>query len=556
MKVLLSTLNTKYVHSNLALRYLYATTKDKYDVILKEFSINEEFLKVLSSIMEEKANVIAFSCYIWNIELITKLIKTIKDINPEIKIIVGGPEVSYDSEEFMAKNKGVDYVVIGEGEEAFVNLLSEIEMGTVTLTGTRHENKQFNMVSDLSIVPRPKDYEFWNLKDKVVYYEASRGCPYNCSYCLSSTTKGVRIFDINRVKEDLLFYINKRVKQVKFVDRTFNADYKRAIELWDFIAKNNISTNFHFEISAHLINDETLKFLGTVPKDLFQFEVGVQTTNFKTIEAIDRKTDFEKLSDVVKKLKALENIHLHLDLIAGLPYEGYESFKNSFNNVYALNPDVLQLGFLKLLKGSKIRNETALHDYKFIDFPPYEVLENKYISYDEINKLKRIEEVLELYKNSEKFDRTIEYVLKFFDSAFDFYSNLANFWLVNGCYDRKISVEEAFDIFIDFCEAKGIKELNLVKNLLKFEYDMFYQSARKWHDEVKIDNFKEFINNTFNTDFIEKFLPEFKHLSRVEVMKQVKVVAYNFDVLGDFKQKISFVCFVKNINKVVRWFRL
>ena len=325
MKILLTTLNTKYVHTNIALRYLYETVKEKYSVIRKEFSINDQIEKIISDITNILPDVIAFSVYIWNIEMILKVAENIKKIYPSTKIILGGPEVTYSSKEILTKYDFIDFICVGEGEESFPNLinyLSNQENVDLKLPNITYRiddeivEGEIGLVKNVSNIPKICRSISDEYDGKIVYIETVRGCPYNCSYCLSSTIKGIRPFELERVKEELKILIDKKVTLIKFVDRTFNYDKKRAIEIWKFILENNISSQFHFELSAHLIDEEMMEFLKTVPKDVFKFEIGVQSTNFETIKAINRTTDFKILSNIVKQLSELNTISLHLDLIA------------------------------------------------------------------------------------------------------------------------------------------------------------------------------------------------------------------------------------------------
>ena len=475
MKVLLTTLNTKYVHTNIALRYLYETIKNDYDVIRKEFSINDQIEKIISDITDYMPDIIAFSVYIWNIEMILKIAENIKTIYPNNKIILGGPEVSYSAKTLLEKCNFIDFICNGEGEESFPNLIDYIAQdkndNSLTNVTYRHNNSiiegELGIVKDVVQIPRICEEIAKEYDGRIVYIETVRGCPYNCSYCLSSTIKGIRPFEMQRVKDELKILIDKKVTLIKFVDRTFNYDKKRALEIWKFILENNISSQFHFELSAHLIDEEVMEFLKNVPKDVFKFEIGVQSTNFETIKAINRTTDFKILSNIVKQLAELNTISLHLDLIAGLPYEDINSFKQSFDDVYNLKPTELQLGFLKMLSGTKIRNERNKFNYLYTTYPPYEVLKNDFISYDELKQLKRIEAVLEFYYNSERFKKSLEYIIKRYTSPFKFYDELANYYKENGLFDRKISSEEQYDILAEFYK------LNISNN--SEDYELFVQ---------------------------------------------------------------------------------
>ena len=485
MKILLTTLNTKYVHTNIALKYLYETINEK-DAVLKEFTINEPLGKILREIVQQKADVIAFSVYLWNIEEILKLSENIKKINSNVKIILGGPEVTYQSEKVLRENTSVDYVIVGEGEETFPKLIDFIEkLDSDDKEFLKHvsyrENDEINVgeigiVCDTKKIPRIANKIVEDYDGRIVYIETVRGCPYNCSYCLSSTIKGIRPFEMNRVKEELLILMKAEVRLVKFVDRTFNYDKKRTLEIWRFLLENNISSEFHFEISAHLIDDEILEFFDTVPENTFRLEIGVQSTNPETIKAINRNTDFDVITKVTKRIMQKNNITTHLDLIAGLPFEGYERFKESFNDVYDLRPTELQLGFLKLLSGCQITNEKELYDYKYTSYPPYEILENKFISFEEITKLKNVEEMVDIFYNSARYKNSLKFVEEKFDTPFEFYFELSVYAKENGYMDRKISAEEWFDV------------------LAKFYFENKFEDYAEFLKNLKIDHFNNFGN--------------------------------------------------------------
>lgn len=544
MKVLLTTLNSKYVHSNLALRYLYSVTFNNFDVSLKEFSINDEMFKILASIADENPDIITFSCYIWNISYIFEICKILKQINPKILTILGGPEVSYDPEELMILHDCIDFIIMGEAEESFPRLLKvliENEGNFCDIGGIayREEDKikvhqPPSIVKDLSKIPSPFQGDLSEFENKIVYIESSRGCPYDCSYCLSSTTKGVRYFPLERVKDDLERLIDAKVKQVKFVDRTFNCNKERAMEIWKFLLNKNKETSFHFEIVAHLLDDDMIDFLLQVPEGYFQFEIGIQSTNMQTIEAINRKTDFTRVSNVVRRLREKNNIFLHLDLIAGLPYETYERFGISFDDVYNLNPHMLQLGFLKLLKGSKIREEKDVHKYKYMDKPPYEVLENKYISFNEIIKLKRIEEVLEIYKNSGRFEHALEFILKnFYQRPFSLFERLAEYWIKNKLFEKKLGSEEAYEVLMNFYLDNGWNKSEEFREILKLDYIINFPRGgiRKWQKRYTFKGMRGIVYNIVsNRNFINNYLPHFKDLPPENVLKKVHFEVFGFDI--------------------------
>jgi len=541
MKILLTTLNTKYVHTNIALRYLYETIKNDYNVIRKEFSINDQIEKIISDITDYNADIIAFSVYIWNVEMTLKIAENIKNIYPNIKIILGGPEVSYNSKELIQRNAFIDYICLGEGEESFPNLVKYITQNdeneelleNITYRcGNQIKEGKLAIVKDVTNIPRICHGIADEYDGRIVYIETVRGCPYNCSYCLSSTIKGIRPFEMDRVKEELKILIDKKVTLIKFVDRTFNYDKKRALEIWKFLLENNISSQFHFELSAHLIDDEMFEFLRTVPKDIFKFEIGVQSTNFETIKAINRTTDFNILSNIVKELSNLQTISLHLDLIAGLPYENIESFKHSFDDVYNLKPTELQLGFLKMLSGTKIKNEQDKFNYVYTSYPPYEVLKNDFVSHDDLKRLKRIEEVLELYYNSMRFTKSLKYILKNYNSPFDFYDELAIFYKENNLFNRKISTEEQYDILAKFYLKKQFANYDIFIQYLKYDFVMHFNNKREWMPQYDAKWFKNKID--------EKVQEMLEYIKDENIYKKYKFEMFEIDVeTGEKKQNLK-----------------
>lgn len=481
MKAILAALNSKFIHSSLSIRYLRAYCKDLLDIDIMEFTINQSLDYIAAEIYKAKADIVGFSTYIWNREETLRICEILKIVSPHTKILLGGPEVSFDSVEIMKNHPFVDFVISGEGEIPFREfLLATIEKkdysnvpGLTYRSGERIiMNTPGSMVECLDDIPSPyMGYED-SLENRIVYYESSRGCPFNCQFCLSSTIKGVRYFSLHRVKKDLEFLIDRRVVQVKFVDRTFNANKKYAMEIMRFIMdKDPENMNFHFEVTAHLIDEEMLEFIKYAKPGLFQFEIGVQSTNEKTIEAVGRTTDFEKLKEVSKRIKSFGNIHQHLDLIAGLPYEGYESFKKSFNDVYEIGPEKIQLGFLKLLKGSGLREDKGKYGFKFLDIPPYEVLANDYISYEEMLKLKGIEDLVEKYYNEGYFRRTIEYIIeREYPSAFDFFEDMLGFWEEKGYNKVSHSRFNLYEILWQFVEEKNLDKHGILNELIKFDF--------------------------------------------------------------------------------------
>lgn len=471
MKILLAACNAKYIHSNLAV-YNLKSCSGEYSsrVVVKEYTINQIRDDILKDIYLEQPDVICFSCYIWNISFVRELVPDLKKILPQVEFWAGGPEVSYDAVEFLKKNPAFFGVMVGEGEETFHELAGYyIERKPETLSeirgvAFRDENKDRNIVHtgwrelmDLSKVP----FAYSNLtefKNRIIYYESSRGCPFSCSYCLSSIDKKLRFRDIELVKKELQFFIDNKVPQVKFVDRTFNFKHDHAMEIWRYITEHdNGITNFHFEISADLLRAEELALMKTMRPGLIQLEIGVQSTNPQTIKAIRRTMDFEKLKRIVEQIHSFGNIHQHLDLIAGLPYEGYDSFHKSFCDVYTLHPEQFQLGFLKVLKGSHMMEMTGEYQILYKDREPYEVLSTAWLTYEEILRLKMVESMVEVYYNSGQFKNTLVFLEKYFDDPFRMYEALGRFYEKKGYSEISHSRMRRYEILMEFAgEQKEI----------------------------------------------------------------------------------------------------
>ena len=471
MKILLAACNAKYIHSNLAV-YNLKSCSGEYSsrVVVKEYTINQIRDDILKDIYLEQPDVVCFSCYIWNISFVRELVPDLKKILPQVEFWAGGPEVSYDAVEFLKKNPAFFGVMVGEGEETFHELAGYyIERKPETLSGIRgvafrDENKGRDIVHtgwrelmDLSKVP----FAYSNLtefKNRIIYYESSRGCPFSCSYCLSSIDKKLRFRDIELVKNELQFFIDNKVPQVKFVDRTFNCKHDHAMAIWRYITEHdNGITNFHFEISADLLREEELALMKTMRPGLIQLEIGVQSTNPQTIKAIRRTMDFEKLKGIVEQIHGFGNIHQHLDLIAGLPYEGYDSFHKSFCDVYALRPEQFQLGFLKVLKGSHMMEMTGEYQILYKDREPYEVLSTAWLTYGEILRLKMVESMVEVYYNSGQFKHTLVFLEQYFEDPFRMYEALGRFYEKKGYSEISHSRMRRYEILMEFAgEQKEI----------------------------------------------------------------------------------------------------
>lgn len=563
MKIVLTTLNAKYIHSSLALRSIKAYCTDYAEYMdIVEFTINNEENYILSELYKKKPDILCFSCYIWNMEQMLSIIKTIKKVLPNVIIIAGGPEVSYDKTEVMADVPQIDMISYGEGEETFLELMRYFIDGKGTLADIK--GLVYRQGCDIVITPARKGlnmdtipfvYTEDNIKEfenKIIYYETSRGCPYNCQYCLSSIEKGVRFLSLDRVYSDLDFFLSHNIPQVKLVDRTFNCNKKHAMAIWKYLKEHdNATTNFHFEITADLVEDETIEFLKDVRVGLFQFEIGVQSTNDKTIEYIKRDVNFERLSSIVRKIKNGKNIHQHLDLIAGLPGEGYQSFSKSFNDVYALEPEQFQLGFLKLLKGSGLKEDADRYGLVYKDKAPYEVLYTKDLSYDELLKLKMIEEMVETYYNSGKALYSIKYMISFFKTPFHFYEALAQYWQTHKHNAVQHSKMELYTILMLFGKTYICEPLETIKQFLKF--DMFLndnlKSLPNWLTKDKNSEIENKIKNFYkNKENIDKYLPEligydYKQASRMSHMEPFDIGIINWLSTGTLEIKETLVLF-------------
>ena len=497
MKVLLTAINSKYIHSNLAVRYLRSFTKDlDYEGKIKEFTINDREERILEEIIREKPDIVAFSTYIWNVEMISRLSNLIKKVDSNIEILYGGPEVSFDSRTFLKENVG-DYVIEGEGEKTYRDFvlykLGQLELEKVRglhykNNGEVNSNEKRPLMNMNEIVfPYEEDED---LSNKIVYYEASRGCPFNCKYCLSSTSHGVRFLDIDRVCKELKYFIDKKVRLVKFVDRTFNCNHKFAMAIWEFLINADTDTQFHFEISADILKDAEIELLSKAPEGRFQFEVGVQTTNDDVLRNINRFVNFSDIKEKVEELMSIKNIKQHLDLIAGLPGEDYKSFIRSFNDVYSIRPEEIQLGFLKLLKGSSMREEANQYGMEYSPYPPYEILKTNLVSYEEMLKLKKVEEMVDKYYNSGKFNHIIKYFEHKFESPFEFYYELGMFFDKKGYFNKNIGNIEYYKVFLDFNNEILQENNKFINEIVKFNY-LLYNKKRGLPDFLRSSLSKE-----------------------------------------------------------------
>ena len=487
MKILLAACNAKYIHSNLAVYDLKAYSSD-YDehVILREYTINQPKDEILKDIYSSGADVVCFSCYIWNISFVRELIRDLVKILPKTAFWAGGPEVSYDAEKFLTEMPEMTGVMVGEGEKTFHDLLEfyidgkdslEEISGIAYRTGDKIIHNGWRELMDLSAIPFVYEH-LEKFENRIIYYESSRGCPFSCSYCLSSIDKKLRFRDLELVKKELQFFLDHRVPQVKFVDRTFNCKHEHAMTIWKYILEHdNGVTNFHFEISADLLREEEMELMSQMRPGLIQLEIGVQSTNPETIRAIHRRMDLKKLEHCVNRVHSFRNIHQHLDLIAGLPYEDYDIFHQSFNDVYQMKPDQLQLGFLKVLKGSLMQKEAEVYGIVYKEKEPYEVLSTNWLTYGEVLKLKMVESMVEVYYNSGQFWHTLEYLVPFEKDAFTFYEKLGSFYEKKGYSEISHSRMRRYEILLEYLQEETDVPTEVAAQ--KMLYDLYLREKLK-----------------------------------------------------------------------------
>ena len=546
MKTILTTLNSKFIHSALAIRYIKSYSRDISNIELMEFTINQNIDYIVGELYKKNPDIVGFSTYIWNREETLKICQMLKIINPHIKIILGGPEVSFDGDNILQQSWFIDFVIYGEGEVTFNELLKTIinkKYDYANIEGLIYrENKNIiinsprSLIQNLDSIPSPYRNIGDDFKNKIVYFESSRGCPFNCQFCLSSTIKGVRYFGLDRVKEDLSLLMDANVRQVKFVDRTFNANKKYAMEIMNFIMdKNPKNMNFHFEVTAHLVDKEMLEFIKKAKEGLFQFEIGVQSTNDRTIEAIGRTTDFQKLKQVTERIKSFNNIHQHLDLIAGLPYEDYISFKKSFNDVYEIKPDKIQLGFLKLLKGSGLRDKKSEYGFKFLDIPPYEVLETNYIKYNEILRLKGIEDLVEKYYNEGYFKNSLEYIIKNrYTSPFDFFEDFLEYWEGKKYHTISHSRDSLYHILFNFYKERSYKDPNILNEIIKYDYAYNNKNPNipSFLDRIEFDFIQKNKHNILKDEkLLNIYLIKYKNKPTKQIINKIHIEAFKIDIM-------------------------
>lgn len=543
MKFLLVAVNAKYIHSNPAIYSLRASAGEALaaHIELAEYTINMAMADILADIYDRKPDVIGISCYIWNREMVEALLSELPKLLPGVPIWLGGPEVSYDAEKILADRPAVTGVMIGEGEVTFKEVaehylaLSSGEearpLAEIPGLYLRSGYTPMRGLTDLSSIP----FLYQNLdqfKNKIIYYETSRGCPYRCSYCLSSVDKAVRLRDIDIVKRELQFFLDNRVEQVKFIDRTFNCNHDHAMAIWQYIYEHdNGVTNFHFEISADILREDEIALLNKLRPGLAQLEIGVQTTNPETLKAIKRIMDVDKLANIVASINAGHNIHQHLDLIAGLPYEDYESFGRSFDRVYAMKPEQLQLGFLKVLKGSEMAERAAEYGIAFLDHPPYEVLFTRWLPYEDVRALKQIEEMVELYYNSGQFTHTLPVLQSVFSSPFAMFEALAKYYREKGYFTNSPARAYRYHILLEFAVAADPAREALYRELLTF--DLYLRENMKSRPEfaAAAEPFKEVIKDFYHEEERNRrFLPEYEAYDWKQMSKMTHLEHFTYPV--------------------------
>ncbi len=531
MNIVVSTLNAKYIHTSLSIRYLKAFAAPEFDVTLAEYTIKDPAMNIVTDLYRKKPDIIGFSCYIWNIEETIKVIKMLRKINPELIIILGGPEVTYDVHEWLERIPEVDYIVVGEGEETFKDLLTAIRdnesKDDISGVAFRKEdrlkiNPQRNKLN-LKELPSPFRFEedLEHLSKRVTYIETSRGCPFNCQFCLSSIEVGVRYFDREKVKDDIRFLMDHGAKTIKFVDRTFNISRSYAMEMFQFlIDEHRPGTVFQFEITADIMRPEVIDFLNkNAPAGLFRFEIGVQSTNDLTNELVKRKQNFTKLQRTVMMVKEGGKIDQHLDLIAGLPEEDYQSFRKTFNDVFEMRPEELQLGFLKMLRGTGVRITAAQHDYIYMDHSPYEILGNNVLSFEDITRIKQVEDVLEKYWNDHRMNETVEFLVTHsFETPFDFFQDFGTYWDERGWSRIGHQLEDLFKRLYEFLQATNQYQLPVIEAIMKYDYlrNQKYKPRKPWWEDLVSKQDRA----TFYQEIVEEPTALGEEFSRLELQEK------------------------------------
>lgn len=544
MRVLLTAVNAKYIHTSLSVRTLYHYIEfygeSEADTKFCEFTINENKYDVMRAIYAMQPDAVLFSCYIWNIGFILDVAEMLRAARPEVEIILGGPEVTYDSRSYMEKYPFIDAIMRGEGENVIIGWMRDGISAKGLTVRTKDgicENEDADIVHNITEIPFPyDDGDLEKNKNKLFYYESSRGCPYNCSYCLSSTVRDVRFRDIDTVKNELMRFIDHGVNTVKFVDRTFNADPKRTAEMIRFLSENHGNTIFHFEIAADILTDEVIDLLRKAPRGVFRIEAGIQSTNEKALDAVARHADLEKIKRNIKLLDERKNLHIHLDLIAGLPYEDIRSFAKSFDDVFAIGSDEIQLGFLKLLRGTRIRRETEKFGYRYQPKPPYEVFANDFISFEDIMLLGRIENVFDKYYNSGAFVYSLRYLMQNESSPFAFFARLAEYFAAEG-YDKiALSRDKLYEILAAFSADEILREC------LRYDYILCQNKLPPW-DKTSQKKLNSRRFEILTDEFIKENIPEYAELPVKEIIKKLVFSAFDYDTAHNYIRRSNVVIF-------------
>lgn len=560
MKFLLVAVNAKYIHSNPAVYSLKRFAGEYTDAVeIAEYTINNRMEDILEDIYRRKPDAIGFSCYIWNIGMVEKLMGELHKLLPQLPVFLGGPEVTYDADKLLRKYPYLTGIFIGEGEATFAQVVKyyvkknpeslEDIPGLMLRSGMTPERKPLNLTD----VPFLYD-DMAPFTNRIIYYETQRGCPFRCSYCLSSIDKTVRFRDIEVVKRELAFFLEKKVKQVKFVDRTFNCNHDHAMAVWQYLYEHdNCVTNFHFEIAGDILREDEIALVAKMRPGLVQFEIGVQSTNTDTLREIRRVMDIGKLKQVVAALKAAHNVHIHLDLIAGLPYEDYDSFARSFDDVYAMEPEQLQLGFLKVLKGSYMAEMAESYGLVYTDYAPYEVLYTNWLSFTEICRLKRIEEMVEIYYNSGQFAHSLPVMIADFGSrmaagqqalaeeqhgravsgqgAFAFYEALADFYEEQGFFVETPSRIYRYQALLSFAKTIHPEREELYKELLLF--DLYVRENLKSRPDFAPDlhDLQSVIHAFYKKEESERrYLPHLSEIPAPQLSRMTHLEPFSYSV--------------------------
>lgn len=546
MKIILSTLNAKYIHTNLAIRYLKAAALPEFDCEIAEYTIKDPAFNIVSDLFQKKPDVVGFSCYIWNINETIAVIRMLKTVLPDVKIVLGGPEVSYDVHEWVRKHVEIDYIIMGEGEVSFKEMLRYFnnEMPLEKVPGICYlEEGKLKIHAqppkiDLREIASPFRFEedMPHLGKRIQYIETSRGCPFSCQFCLSSIEVGVRYFNREKIKEDIRYLMDNGAKTIKFVDRTFNISRSYAMEMFQFlIDEHQPGVVFQFEITADIMRPEVIQFLNdNAPRGLFRFEIGVQSTNDLTNDLVKRRQNFEKLTRTVTMVKEGGKIDQHLDLIAGLPEEDYASFRKTFNDVFAMRPEELQLGFLKLLRGTGLRLEAEKYGYTYVDISPYEIFSNNVLTFDDIVRIKHAEDVLEKYWNAHRMDNTIEYlVTKVFETPFDFFQSFGTYWETKGWSRIGHQLEHLFRRLLEFLQTVEHADLEVITSLMKYDFlqgQQFQPRKLWWDDRLSEDEMKDVYTRIKENPSLVGNDFEAMQITERELFKHSLIVPFNIDL--------------------------